>query len=210
MAWWGIQDFIGDCLPLMYQSSLATTQNSMCLNTLTCLHHHWWYLCLVLSELLLELLTLLPNWYTCLLFCPVQISGSSVTFLKCSSDPTNLLPKIFQWLSISNSMKFKPLKMTHKFLCNRSSACLCRLISVGPLTLHTSSLHPEWFVIPGMYQGLVTLRHFTHQLPPPPTPISYPHAAFITWLTSIHPLGFSPDATSPWKMFCLTSHLRGW
>lgn len=60
-----------------------------------------------------------------------------------------------------------------------------------------------------MYQGLVTLRYFMHQLPHTHTPISYPYAPFITWLTSIHPSGFSPDATSPQKMFCLTSCVRG-
>lgn len=103
-------------------------------------------------------------------------------------------PKIFQWLPIPTAWNLNPLGWHTNFFVISPL-----LVSLGSSqSPDTSSLHPEWFVILGMCQGLVTLRLFTHQ---PPPPISYPHAPFITWLTSIHPLGFSPDVTSLQKMF---------
>lgn len=139
MACLGIQGFIADSLLLMPQSSSVTTKSFMYLSIIT-----------AVIWVQFSMNFCLNYWHHCLTVMPpsrfVRISGPSVTFLNCISDPTNLLPKIFQWLHISNSMKSKPLRMTHKFLCNRSSACLSRLISAGPLTLHLFILNNLLFL----------------------------------------------------------------
>lgn len=204
MAWLGIQGLIAVSIPLMPQSSLTTTKSCMCLNIR--LHHSCYYYGSILCELLLEVLTPLPNWDACLLLCSIHTSWPSMIFLKCNSDPTNLFPKIFQWLPVPNSMKSKPLRMIRKFLCTQSSACLSRLISAGPLTLHLFILNDVLFTA------------YTKALSPwgpshidSPHSISYPHVPFSIWLTWVHPLGFSPESqTSPLSGRCfIWPHMSG-
>lgn len=120
MDWSQIQGLNANSLPLNYAPEfIKTTESPMSLKTLTHLHRHCYYLGSVICEVLLELKKQSSNWHLCLLLC-LLISVPSVIFLKFSSDLTNFLSKIPQWLPIANSIISKPLRMTHKFLCNQS------------------------------------------------------------------------------------------
>lgn len=108
-------------------------------------------------------------------------------------------PKIFQWLPIPTAWNLNPLGWHTNFF----------VISLGsslPIPWHFIS--SSWMICYSWHVPRPCHLEALHTSTPPPTPISYPHTPFITWLTSIHPLGFSPDVTSLQKMFCLTSGVR--
>lgn len=109
MNWSQIQGLNANSLPLNYPPEfIKTTKSPMSLETLTHLHHHCYHLGSVICKVLLELKKQSSNWHLRLLLY-LLISVPRVIFLKFSSDLTNLLSKIPQWLPISNSIISKPL-----------------------------------------------------------------------------------------------------